>query len=330
MHPAIRVTGICRAGEESVDAIAQACINQGHSPARFDDLTEMLDKARPDAVCICGPLEEHAEMSIECIRRGIHVIVEKPVAITLEQLEKLRNTLADHPGVHLAAMQTMRYLPGFFTAYRLVRDGAVGDVRLMNAQKSYKLGKRPAFYQRRETYGGTIPWVGAHGVDWLLWIGGHRILSATALHTAAGRDDHAGTMELTALCQFALAGDRFASLSIDVLRPAKANSHGDDRLRVVGSDGVIEATPTSVRLINATHDGQTPIELLAPPTLLGDFVSHIETGSEPLIDAHDSLATTAACLLAREAADRGRTLDAESITSLPLESSTARTKGNRR
>jgi predicted dehydrogenase len=266
-------------------------------------------------------------MSIDCVRRGIHVIVEKPVATTFEQLDNLGQALADHPGVHLIAMQTMRYLPGFFTAYRLVRDGAIGDVRLMNAQKSYKLGNRPAFYHQRNSYGGTIPWVGAHGVDWLLWIGGHRIRSATALHTSAGLKDHASAMELTALCQFAMTGDRFASLSIDVLRPANATTHGDDRLRVVGSEGVIEATPKSVRLINASNDGQMPVELLTPPTLFGDFVSHIESGSEPLIGAHDSLATTAACLLAREAADLGRTLDAETMTSLPLESSTALTKG---
>lgn len=321
-HPEVRVSGICRAGEEPVQPIQRWTQQHGHAPALFEDHIAMLERILPDAVVICGELERHAEMAIDCVKRGVHVLVEKPVALNFDDLERLREALAEHPQVHLAALQTSRYQPGFFTARHLIRDGAVGDVRLLNAQKSYKLGRRGGFFERRETYGGTIPWVGSHGVDWLLWVGGHRIRSATAMHTVCGTAHPTGTMEVAAMCQFALCGDRFASLSIDMLRPAAAATHGDDRLRVVGTEGVLEATPTSVRLINARNDGTRDIELMSPPTLLADFIAHVEGHSQALIGAHDSLATTAACLLARESADLGQTLAAESMTSLPLKSHT--------
>lgn len=319
-YPHLKVTGVCKSGEESIQPILQWCEKNQQLPLTFDDHLKMIESTLPDVVVICGPLESHAEMAIDCIQRGIHVLIEKPVALHFRDIERLRKVLADHPYVHFAALQISRYEPGFFTAWHLVRQGAIGDVRLMNAQKSYRLGNRGAFFEQRETYGGTIPWVGSHGVDWMLWIGGHRIRSATALHTDRGSHRRIGTMEMAALCQFTLCGDRFASLSIDMLRPANAPSHGDDRLRIVGTDGVMEITPRSVRIINAEHDGSTPYPLRQPPTVLQDFIDHIEGRAQALISAHDSLATTAACLLARESADTGQTLMAESLTTLPLKS----------
>jgi predicted dehydrogenase len=323
-RPDIHVAAVCRAGEESIEPILRWCDRNGHKPETFDDHLRMLEQAQPDAVVICGPLERHAEMAIDCVRRGVHVLVEKPVALHVADLESLRSALSDFPTVHLAALQTTRYQAGFFTARQLIQQGAVGDVRLINAQKTYKFGHRGEFFHNRETYGGTIPWVGSHGVDWILWVGGHRIRNAYAAQSTVGNDHNSGTMELAAMCQFGLCGERFASLSIDVLRPESAPTHGDDRLRIVGTGGVLEATPTTVRLINAGNDGNTPVELLHPPTLFDDFVAHVEGESEALIGAHDSLATTAACLLAREAADQRRVLDAESFTTLPLKSSGAR------
>ena len=62
-----------------------------------------------------------------------------------------------------------------------MRDGTVGQIRLMNAQKSYKLGRRNEFYKIRSTYGGTIPWVGSHAIDWLYWFSGEKFESVLPL-----------------------------------------------------------------------------------------------------------------------------------------------------
>src|SRR5207244_10593595 len=114
-----------------------------------------------------------------------------------------------------------RYDPGFATARRLIAEGAVGDVRLIDARKSYKLGKRDSFYRERSTYGGTIPWIGSHAIDWIMWLGGAAIESVTAQQSASHNDGY-GTMERSAVFQFRLAGERFVSVSIDYLRPESA------------------------------------------------------------------------------------------------------------
>ncbi len=317
--PEVRVVATCRAGGESMQPIEEWCRRRGHASEIFDDHHAVLRQARPDAVVICGPLERHAEMAIDAIRAGVHVLIEKPAAMSLDELEQLQQVHAEHPDVRLAVMMIARYQPSFYTAWRLVREGAIGDVRMINARKSYKLGERTGFFRRRESYGGTIPWVGSHAIDWMLWIGGHRVRSAYATHTASGKAPQ-GTMEQSALCHFTLCGDRYASISIDLFRPSSARTHGDDWLRLAGTEGVIEVTSDAVKMVNAENDGTIAVPLDSPPTILEDFAAHVEGRPDALMDAADTFATTATCLLARQSADEGRPLDAEAFSSIPMKS----------
>jgi predicted dehydrogenase len=266
----------------------------------------MLERANPQTVIVCDVFEAHARMCIDAIERGVHVLTEKPAALTFEELSRLKDACARHPNVHLAGLMFSRYDAGFYTAWRLIRDGAIGDVRMIDARKSYKLGKREPFYSDRATYGGTIPWVGSHAIDWIMFLGAQPFQSVSAMHSAAHNGGH-GTMERSAVCQFGLVGERFASVSIDYFRPANAPRHGDDWVRVVGTEGVIEARPDSVKLINRENDGSTPVATIAPErTFLEDFIAHAEGRARALVDATSTLALTDACLRARQAADDGR------------------------
>jgi predicted dehydrogenase len=303
--PHVRVVGLCDGSTGPVDPLTTWCQQNGHSPEAFHDYRKMLDTTRPQAVIICGPFEHHASMSIDAISRGIHVLVEKPAALTFEDLDRLRRAHQEHPDIHLASMMASRYSPGFFTAWKLIRDGAIGDVRLLNARKSYKLGSRPDFYRERETYGGTIPWVGIHAIDWVLWMAGQPMESVCAVHSGVSNED-LGTMERSALCQFTLAGERFACVSIDVFRPPAAPSHGDDWIRVVGTDGVIESRPQSLSLINRDNDGSAPVPLMPTTSMFEDFTAHVEGRSHALLDASSTFTITQAALAARESADTGR------------------------
>lgn len=316
-RPRVRVVGLSDGGGDPIDPLTRWCDTNGHSPVVFDDYRRMLDSTAPNAVVVCGPFDQHAEMTIEAVRRGIHVLVEKTASISLADLKRLEAVHLAHPQVHMAAMHTSRFVQGFYTAWRLVQDGAIGDVRLINARKSYRIGQRGAFYHRRSTYGGTIPWVGAHAIDWVLWMSGHRIRSVHAVHSAVCNNG-LGTMERSALCQFTLCGDRFASVSIDMFRPIRAKTHGDDWVRLVGTQGVLEATPDRVTLINDDFDGTTPMPMRNPPSMFHDFMNHVEGVAETINRTSDLFATTAACLLARQSADEGRPISASEWTGSPI------------
>ncbi|HQE93751.1 MAG TPA: Gfo/Idh/MocA family oxidoreductase [Anaerolineae bacterium] len=315
--PHVRVVGISAGTpEDDVAALQTHCEALGFTPEVFVDYRQMLDQLQPDVVSVCGPFELHAEMAAEALRRGIHVICEKPVALTLEQLAMLRTVYTAARtkfqgwyagGLHFAAFMNLRYDPAFYTAWRAVRDGAIGKVRLINTQKSYKLGHREAYYQDRATYGGTIPWVGVHAFDWIYWFSGETFTSVYATHSAQDNQGN-GSMEMSALCHVTLSHEVFASASIDFLRPATAPTHGDDRVRVMGTAGAIEVRGGQVYLINATTEGEVELPVACERQLFQDFVEHIEGQTTALLSADDVFAVTEACLLARQSADEGRVI----------------------
>jgi predicted dehydrogenase len=293
--------------DDDVTNLKAQCQQLGHAPQVYDDWTDMLAHVRPEIAVVCGPFELHAAMSMAAIARGIHVFCEKPVALTLDELAHLQ-AVYGQSDVHFAAMMGMRYEAAFYTAWRQVQAGAVGEIRLLNAQKSYKLGLRPAYYYRRETYGGTIPWIGSHPVDLIHWFSGREFLSVMATHSHVANGDQ-GTLETSALCQFRLAGDISASASMDYFRPANAPTHGDDRLRVVGDRGVIEVRGGQVILINDQQPGEIFIPLLGEQNIFCDFVARVQGQSAGLLNAADTFTVTKICLLARQSADDGKPLD---------------------
>ncbi|MFZ6029519.1 MAG: Gfo/Idh/MocA family protein [Chloroflexota bacterium] len=305
--PDVEVAAISAGTAEDDPASLQAlCQKLGHAPQVYEDWKVMLARVRPQIAVVCGPFELHAAMSQAAIEQGIHVFCEKPVALSLDELARLQAayTQAD---VHFAAMMGMRYEAPFYTAWQQVRAGAVGEIRLLNAQKSYRLGTRPAYYSHRETYGGTIPWVGSHAIDLIHWFSGRDFLSVTASHSRTANGGQ-GDLETAALCQFQMAGEVIASASIDYFRPANAPSHGDDRLRVVGDRGVIEVRGGQVYLINERQPGEVTLPLLGEQQIFCDFVARVAGNSATLLSAADAFIVTRVCLLARQSADEGRAM----------------------
>ncbi len=309
--PHVQVVGIASgAPEDDVTPWLRRCDALGFTPQVFTDYRQMLDRLRPDIVVVCGPFELHAEMTAEALRRGSHVFCEKPVALTFEQLAQVKTAYTASPGRHLATIMNLRYDPAFYTAWRAVRDGAIGTVRLINTQKSYRLGRRDAYYRNRATYGGTIPWVGVHAFDWIYWYSGAAFTSVYATHSMQYNQGN-GDLEVSALCHFTLTGEIFASASLDYLRPATAPTHGDDRVRVMGTDGALEVRGGQAYLINAATEGEVVLPVACDRQIFQDFVEHIEGETTALLTADDVFAVTAACLLARQSADEGRVIEFE-------------------
>ncbi len=271
--------------------------------AAYDDYCTMLDTVDADAVVVDTRFDLHGEVTLYALERGLHVLCEKPLALDIATVERIER-VASERGLIVWSMNTMRYDPWFYTAYCAVRDGLVGDVRMVNARKSYKLGQRSDFYTHRATYGGTIPWVGIHGIDLIHRICGDRFRAVTAYQSTIGNGGH-GELEATAAALYALDDGVTATLTADYLRPSAAPSHGDDRLRVVGDKGIVEVTDGVVRVI---ADTAYVMDLLQPPTLLGDFADAVHGGGSGLFDTSAALYVNRLALLTRDAADRGITV----------------------
>ncbi|NMB44926.1 MAG: Gfo/Idh/MocA family oxidoreductase [Firmicutes bacterium] len=98
------------------------------SIAKFTDYREMLDSGKVDAIIIAVPHYFHPEMAEEAFRRGIHVICEKPIAITAREAREMTAAHADSEVV-FAAMFQKRTEPVYIKIKEMLESGELGELR---------------------------------------------------------------------------------------------------------------------------------------------------------------------------------------------------------
>lgn len=268
----------------------------------YQNYQDMLNSERPDIVSITPRYDLIAPIALNAIKRGIHVIAEKPLAFSLETLDEIKDAV-QKAGVRLNMMMGIRYEPAFYTAKKQVEAGRIGKPLLIWAQKSYRWGIRPEWYKKREMYGSTINWVGIHALDWARWISGLEFCEITASHANLAHPDFAECQDI-ATVQAKLSNGALAVFNFDYLRPTQAKTHGDDRLRIAGSKGVLEVIGRENRLYIIDDTGEHEKEpLLTPPDFLADFINELEGKGSALISMEDAFKLTEIVIKTTRAAD---------------------------
>jgi predicted dehydrogenase len=200
----------------------------------------------------------------------------------------------------------MRFEPVYRRMHDIVKNGEIGEVLCMGAQKSYKLGERPGWMKQRGTYGGTIPYIGIHLVDLMRYVSGHDFNATAAFHSHTGMTGY-GEMENNTAVIFQMDNQGTANLRMDYLRPAAAPTHGDDRLRIAGTRGVVEyQASTGLVLITATDKPKTCTDLPAEKRLFVDFLEALYHGGNHALSSEEIFRVNEIVLKAREAADTGQ------------------------
>ena len=266
----------------------------------FDDYRRAIDELKPDVVNV-GAVYGHAgEVNADCLRRGAKVVSDKPVAATWRQLEAIEQACTEHSV--LITEFDFRARPCFRAARRAVAEGLIGEPVLATAQKSYRWGRRPAFYKRRADYGGTLLWIASHGIDAIDYVLDRPITWVTGRHGNVAKSDY-GEMEDHVMVCYELANGGGALVHADLLRPSAAPTHGDDRLRVVGSRGQIEIRDDVCTLIT-DDQGPRPIdELGGEADLAADLVAALN-GETAHFGTAWSLRAARLLLTSRDACDR--------------------------
>ncbi|MBW1861981.1 MAG: Gfo/Idh/MocA family oxidoreductase [Deltaproteobacteria bacterium] len=141
------------------------------SIAIYDDYKKMLDQEKPDAVFITTPTFLHVPMAMECIKRGVHFFIEKPLSISCESARPLLNAMEKDKTVNMVGYMG-RFIETFSKAWEIIHSGVLGEIVDFNAtmyvSQLFKKGKGWR-YKKPFSGGGVLITQNSHLIDLLLW-----------------------------------------------------------------------------------------------------------------------------------------------------------------
>jgi predicted dehydrogenase len=275
------------------------------SARQYSDWRRLLDGEKLDIAVVCGPNGTRAEIILACVARGLHIVAEKPLAIERAGLEQIRAAVG-RQGVRLTMLLPMRFASPYLAIKRVVEAGAIGEVAQISAQKSYKLEERPEWMRHRATFGGTIPYIGIHMVDLMRWSSGREMVEAVSFQGRIGHPEMAD-MENTTATIFRLDNGGTATLHMDYLRPETAPTHGDDRLRLAGPEGIVEyQDDRGVTLVTGKEKPHAITDLPPGRSLFLDFLASVYRGAPAGLSMADIWRVNEIVLAARESAEQHR------------------------
>ena len=229
----------------------------------YDDLDAMLAHSGLDVVCICTPSGAHLEPSLKAARAGKHVVVEKPLEITLPRCDAII-AACDAAGVRLGAIFPSRFSPANLALKAAIVAGRFG--RLTLGDTSVKWWRSQDYYDsggwrgtRDLDGGGALMNQAIHNVDLLQWLMGDVVsvqaLTATLAHERIEVED------------VAVATLRFANGALGMIEATTAAFPGLlKRTEIHGVDGSARVEQDDVTLWQFRHPLPADASLQAAPS----------------------------------------------------------------
>lgn len=241
-----RIAAICDNWKQKVEELSEK-----HQIDGYTDYTSMLDSGGLDAIVVATPHYQHPAVAIEALRRNIHVLVEKPVAVHVNDAEKMISVYEEekrkHPNLIFAAVHQQRNHAHWLKIKEMLTDNVVG--RLIRFSWINTGWFRTQAYFNSASWRGT--WKGegggvlinqcAHNIDLLWWFFGlpERVISTARFgknHNIEVEDEVHSILEY----RDGLTGQFTASTS---------EFPGTDRLEIVGEYGKIVYEDNKIALI---------------------------------------------------------------------------------
>ena len=238
-------------------------LGEQHDCETFTDAGKLIESGDIDAVLIACPHYDHPRYAMQAFDAGVHVLCEKPIAVTAEAADQVNQAYAaaqkKHPGLLFAGMFNQRTNPTWKEVHRLCHDGSLGE--LVRVSWTITTWFRTQAYY--DSGGWRATWAGEgggvlinqcpHNLDLLQWFVGMP-QSVTAL-ASLGKQHHIEVEdEVLALLQF-------ENGATGTFVTSTGQSPGVNRLEIVGDRGTIICDPTS------HHPGPSLTFLRASPAV---------------------------------------------------------------
>ncbi len=161
---------------DPIEASAKA-FSEKYGVAVYKDYEAMLNDPEIDIVCICTPSGFHASGALEALKHNKHVVLEKPMALTIEDADAIVEA-SKESGCLLTVISQLRFQEDIQKVKKMVEEGAFGDLAFCDLYMKY--WRDPEYYSSsnwKGTFkfdgGGALMNQGIHGVDLIHYIAGN-------------------------------------------------------------------------------------------------------------------------------------------------------------
>ncbi|NKB71827.1 MAG: gfo/Idh/MocA family oxidoreductase [Candidatus Latescibacteria bacterium] len=291
----VQIAALCDVVEERVQ---EAVEKFGGTP--YTDYSRLLDEADIDALYVCVPPFAHEEAEVLAARRGVHLFVEKPVVMDLDQgLEILAEV--EKAGILSSVGYSLRYRPPWQGARQLLQGR---QVALVAANRWGGIpGDDNHWWRVYEKSGGQLVEMATHQIDAMRWLVG----DIARVHARYGRQVTDDIANMT-IPDAQVVNIEFTSGAVGYISTSCALTQGGGRsdFRVVLRDAVIEvAAEVSVSPAAALDLSELPQEV---QDIDAAFVEAVQSGQPGsiLCDYREGLKSAAVCLAANQSAASGQ------------------------
>jgi UDP-N-acetylglucosamine 3-dehydrogenase len=304
--------GFARAGAEVVAVCGQDSANlnrladQFQVQQRFTDWRELLAAGDLDAVSICTPPALHGEMAVASAQHGYHTLVEKPMALTLQECDQMVKAASD-ADVLLMVAHNQRFSARHVIAKEILNSGRLGKPYMAHAvfghggPERWSPSQKWYFDAERAKYG-VLADLGCHKIDLLRWLLNQEVVEINAFKTT---NEKPTTIDDTAIIAL-----RFSEGALGTMQVSWAFRPGvDDSVSISCERGVLHVPSNADNPVRIVERGETGshVESTYPfgaddvPGWFGTmaaFVNAITNRTSSPVSGEEGRATMAAVLAA--------------------------------
>lgn len=313
-HPDAELVALC---DRDASLLEQNAGRAG-DVATCGDFRDMMDRDDLDAVSVVTPDFTHTDIVLAAVRAGKAVLVEKPLATTLEDCDRIGEALRENPVPFMVDFHN-RWNPGVARMHDDIADGVIGDVRMVY----YRLSDTIFVPTQMLSWAGhsSVNWfLGSHCLDTLRWLLDdevERVHTVTDSTVLAGMGIDTPDYYLSML-EFS-RGAR-ATLETCWILPESSPSLVDFKLEIVGQSGAFDFDGSPHRLVRTTDVGPECPDTFISPVVQGrrvgfatesirHFIDCVVRGEEPMVGFEDGREVTRIILAMEQSAREGRPID---------------------
>lgn len=175
----LNIVGVCDILPEKMKEILEKHgLEKEETIHRYTDYKELLEKEQPTLVSIATESGNHAEIALYCIEKGVHVIIEKPMAMSIDDANKIVN-LAEEKNVKVSACHQNRFNVAVQELRKVVEAGRFG--KISHGSIHVRWNRNKGYYDQASWRGTWVQDGGAlmnqciHGIDLLRWMMGDEV-----------------------------------------------------------------------------------------------------------------------------------------------------------